>query len=110
MARVLPWLALLASACTFEPQVMAPQANGASCRLDSSCQSGICASEVCRECRAGQGCAPGQRCDLSVGQCRPEPDGERRHVVDEGQHYRSNGQRVHVGRVAVVPVQSEVQR
>lgn len=110
MARVLPLLALLAAACTFEPPVAAPQANGATCRVDSACQTDICEGGVCRECRANQGCAAGQTCDLSAGQCRADPTGERRHAVDQGQHYRDNGQRIHVGRVAVVPVETEVQR
>lgn len=110
MARVLPWLALLACACTFEPPVAAPQANGQSCRLDSACLSGICEGGTCRECRADQGCAAGQRCEVAVGQCRVEPNGGRQHAADEGQHHRSNNQRVHVGRVAIVPVQTEVQR
>jgi hypothetical protein len=110
MARVLPWLALLACACSFEPPVAAPQANGQSCRLDSFCQTGICEGGICRECRANQGCAAGQTCDLNLGQCRVEPNSDRRHASDEGQHYRSNGQRAHVGRVAIVPVQTEVQR
>jgi hypothetical protein len=109
--RILVALALAVSACTFTPEPGTPRAMGADCTRDGQCSSGLCGVDApgkCVACRGSDGCASGQRCEL--GACIG-PTGGIEHVASPGAHRRTNDAgRVHVGRVAVVPVVTEVSR
>jgi hypothetical protein len=104
------------SACRFE----APPADahdlpaGSACTGGDQCRSGECTASsgavgMCNECSATLACTDGRTCDPS-GRCL-EPSGTHRHVAVIGGARQTNETgRVHIGRVAVTPVESVVLR
>jgi hypothetical protein len=112
----LAFIALLGG-CAFDPLPGPGVAPGEPCAADRQCASGLCVGEradspgACGVCGVNLGCAAGARCDLARGACVPEVPGGTVHARGpRGVRRESAEGRVHVGRVGVVPVSTEVSR
>lgn len=105
-------LTLLCVGCTFDAPAGAPVdlALGAPCSDDRDCASKLCSASgvvgECVECKATTSCPAGRACDLASSRCLPiaGPTPPRHATTLGGERRRNAEGRVHVGRVAVIPV------
>jgi hypothetical protein len=108
---------LALAGCAFDPLPAQPAQPGDPCTADRQCTSRLCVAPRaglpgrCGACGEGLACAPGARCEVSIGACVPGVPGGPVHVERPGGARRESAEgRVHVGRVGVVPVTTEVTR
>ncbi|MFO0724285.1 MAG: hypothetical protein U1E65_10910 [Myxococcota bacterium] len=116
MGRALLLLfALVWAGCSFD----APAGNprdlpvGGRCNADLQCQSAMCSGSgatagSCVECRADHPCGGASTC--TDGRCVAIGPSAPRHQGTIGGTRSENGTHVHVGRVAVTPITTEVAR
>lgn len=87
---------------------------GADCGADVQCATGLCGvgsgPKHCVECRQDLPCVGGVQCNLGTGRCDANGGPHAHNPTPTGHTSRNPEGHAHVGRVAVVPVTTAVQR